>query len=90
MKKMVIIGSLALLGTLGLVFGGETTKKVASTSEKNKFVIFGKVDFSDDDDVEDVVSKNSNNQKDDVDDEENGLERFIKTHKTPFSKTIHK
>lgn len=85
MKKLIILGTVAVLGIAAFVFNSGTSHNTASASTKDKVVVFGKVDFSDDDDdYEDSGSSKSN------DNEETWLEHFIKTHKTPFSKTIHK
>lgn len=87
MKKLLIAGGLVALGIAAFLFNsGTTTNNSASASTKDKVVLFGKVDFSDDDDKDTDVSLS----KKDDDHEESWLEHFIKTHKTRFSKTIRK
>ena len=87
MKKLLIAGGLVALGIAAFLFNsGTTTNNSASASTKDKVVLFGKVDFSDDDDKDTDVSLS----KKDDDHEESWLEHFIKTHKTHFSKTIRK
>lgn len=87
MKKLLIAGGLVALGIAAFLFNsGTTTNNSASANTKDKVVLFGKVDFSDDDDKDTDVSSS----KKDDNHEENWLEHFIKTHKTPFSKTIRK
>lgn len=87
MKKLLIAGVLVALGIAAFLFNsGTTTNNSASASTKDKVVLFGKVDFSDDDDKDTDVSLS----KKDDDHEESWLEHFIKTHKTRFSKTIRK
>lgn len=83
MKKLIILGTVAVLGFFAFILNGKPSHNTASANTKDKVVIFGKVDFSDDDDS--VSSKSDND-----DNEETWLEHFIKTHKTPFSKTIYK
>ena len=90
MKKILIAGGIVVLGILGIAAflfnSGTTTNNSASASTKDKVVLFGKVDFSDDDDKDTDVSLS----KKDDDHEESWLEHFIKTHKTRISKTIRK
>ena len=87
MKKILIAGGIVVLGIAAFLFkSGTTTNNSASASTKDKVVLFGKVDFSDDDDKDTDVSLS----KKDDDHEESWLEHFIKTHKTRFSKTIRK
>ena len=87
MKKLLIAGGLVALGIAAFLFNsGTTTNNSASASTEDKVVLFGKVDFSDDDDKDTDVSLS----KKDDDHEESWLEHFIKTHKTRFSKTIRK
>lgn len=80
MKKIAAITLLLGIGFLSLFnLNNPSTEK----SDKHKFIAFGKVDFSDD----------SDNEYDDTDDDsysEDWFEHFVKTHKTPFSKTIQK
>lgn len=87
MKKILIAGGIVVLGIAAFLFNsGTTTNNSASASTKDKVVLFGKVDFSDDDDKDTDVSLS----KKDDDHEESWLEHFIKTHKNYFSKTIRK
>lgn len=87
MKKLLIAGGLVALGIAAFLFNsGTTINNSASASTKDKVVLFGKVDFSDDDDKDTDVSTS----KKDDDHEESWLEHFIKTHKNHFSKTIRK
>lgn len=86
MKKLIILGAIAVLGITAFIFNSGASHNTASASTKDKVVVFGKVDFSDDDDDDYEDSGSSKNN----DNEETWLEHFIKTHKTPFSKTIHK
>lgn len=86
MKKLLVLGILVLLGFV--TFGVLTTNSGSVSAEmEDKVVLFGKVDFSDD---EERVSDEAR-EEDVVDSEEpSWLENFITTHKTPFSKTIKK
>lgn len=86
MKKILIAGGIVVLGITAFLFSsGVTNHSSASASTKDKVILFGKVDFSDDDKDTEL----SSSKKDD-DHEESWLEHFIKTNKTRFSKTIRK
>ncbi|WP_044681899.1 hypothetical protein [Streptococcus suis] len=59
----------------------------ASAETEGKVVLFGKVDFSDDEE------QNTDEEREEAateSDDASWLENFITTHKTPFSKTIKK
>lgn len=87
MKKLLVLGALSMLGfvTFGLL---TTNSSSASAETEGKVVLFGKVDFSDD---EDNVDSYSPTEEEAEDSNEGGwLENFITTHKTPFSKTLKK
>ena len=57
MKKLLIAGGLVALGIAAFLFNsGTTTNNSASASTKDKVVLFGKVDFSDDDDKDTDIS----------------------------------
>ena len=74
MKKILIAGGIVVLGIAAFLFNsGTTTNNSASASTKDKVVLFGKVDFSDDDDKDTDVSLS----KKDDDHEESWLEQFI-------------
>ncbi|HEM6184618.1 TPA: hypothetical protein U2C38_001665 [Streptococcus suis] len=86
MKKLLVLGALAMLGfvTFGLLI---TNSSSASAKTEGKVVLFGNVDFSDDEE------QDTDEEKEDVATESGDaiwLENFITTHKTPFSKTIKK
>lgn len=86
MKKLLILGALAMLGfvTFGLL---TTSSSSASAETEGKVVLFGKVDFSDDEEQDmDEAREEVAAESDDA----SWLENFIATHKTPFSKTIKK
>ncbi|HFI0215722.1 TPA: hypothetical protein ACGOVI_000898 [Streptococcus suis] len=86
MKKLLVLGALAMLGfvTVGLL---TTNSSSASAETEGKVVLFGKVDFSDDEEQDtDEESEEIATESDDA----SWLENFITTHKTPFSKTIKK
>ncbi|HFR4575798.1 hypothetical protein ACEE60_06740 [Streptococcus suis] len=86
MKKLLVLGALAMLGfvTFGLL---TTNSSSASAETEGKVVLFGKVDFSDDEEQDtDEEGEEVATESDDV----SWLESFITTHKTPFSKTIKK
>ncbi|HFI0150330.1 TPA: hypothetical protein ACGO3A_000423 [Streptococcus suis] len=86
MKKLLILGTLVILGCVTI---GITTNKAqsASSETKDKVVLFGKVDFSDDEEQDtDEGREEVATESDDA----SWLENFITTHKTPFSKTIKK
>ncbi|MDY4510108.1 hypothetical protein [Streptococcus hyovaginalis] len=89
MKKLLVLGALAMLGfvTFGLL---TTNSSSASAETEGKVVLFGKVDFSDDDNEDDVDLDYSTEEESEDSNEGGWLENFIKTHKTPFSKTIKK
>lgn len=89
MKKLISLGTITVLGLLALTVSKLTTAPhSASTETKDKVVLFGKVDFSDD---EDNVDSYSPTEEEAEDSNEGGwLENFITTHKTPFSKTLKK
>lgn len=88
MKKIMTLSSIVVLG-LGFLLSsnGTSSHNSVSAKTKDKVVLFGKVDFSDEDDIDldDLTEEEL------ADSNEAGwLENFIKTHKTPFSKTIRK
>lgn len=86
MKKILIAGGIVVLGIAAFLFSsGVTNHSSASASTKDKVVLFGKVDFSDDDKDTEVSSNKTDDKH-----EESWFEYFIKTHKTRFSKTIRK
>ncbi|ESV54297.1 hypothetical protein SAG0136_03290 [Streptococcus agalactiae LMG 14747] len=89
MKKLLVLGALAMLGfvTFGLL---TTNSSSASAETEGKVVLFGKVDFSDDDNEDDVDLDYSTEEESEDSNEGGWLENFIKSHKTPFSKTIKK
>lgn len=76
MKKFLKV---ALLLGIGFLSFSEFIKPSIENTKNHKFIAFGKVDFSDDDDDYEYES-----------DETSWFENFIKNHKTPFSKTIQK
>ena len=77
-------GSLGFLGFLTFMFvSTSSTQASASTSTKDKVVLLGNVDLSDDDDYEDGESDGTDDDKID-----GWLENVIKTHRTPFSKPL--
>lgn len=85
MKKMIILGIIAI-SVLGIFLFNKNEKSISAGSiEKSRTILFGKVDFSDEDDNID-----ENDETDEDDNKGNWLENFIKSHKTPFSKTITK
>ncbi|MGV3110485.1 hypothetical protein [Streptococcus pluranimalium] len=86
MKKSLKLGTIALLGVLGFTLFTITKNEPQIAAAKNKWVIFGSVDFSDDEDDLEVDYDDAEGE----DDKGNWLENFIKNHKTPFSKTIEK
>lgn len=90
MKKFLILSSVIILGLVALFFSNAiSTHSSVSARTKDKVVLFGKVDIPDDN--EDDVDLNDSTEGDSEDSNEGGwLENFIKTHKTPFSKTIKK
>ncbi|MGT2683291.1 hypothetical protein [Streptococcus porci] len=90
MKKFLILSSVIILGLVALFFSNAiSTHSSVSAGTKDKVVLFGKVDIPDDN--EDDVDLNDSTEGDSEDSNEGGwLENFIKTHKTPFSKTIKK
>lgn len=93
MKKTLKLGTIALLGVLGFTLFTITKNEPQIAAAKNKWVIFGHVDFSDDEDDVEVDYDDAEVDYDDAegeDDKGNWLENFIKNHKTPFSKTIEK
>ncbi|MGT2785294.1 hypothetical protein [Streptococcus merionis] len=83
MKKATVILLVVGISILTLF---EFVKPSIEKSSNNKFITFGKVDFSDDDDYEYDESEDYEYESD----ETNWFEDFIKNHKTPFSKTIQK
>lgn len=87
MKKLLILGTLVILGCVTI---GITTNKTHSVSSetKDKVVLFGKVDFSDDEDKVDSYSPTEEEAEDS--NEGDWLENFITTHKTPFTKIVTK
>lgn len=87
MKKLLILSGITILGIASFMFINNNHGSLASANTKDKLVLFGKVDLSEDKD--DVDKESVDDEKEDSD-EGNWLENFIKTHKTPFSKTIHK
>lgn len=86
MKKTLKLGTIALLGVLGFTLFTITKNEPQIAAAKNEWVIFGSVDFSDDEDDLEVDYDDAEGE----DDKGNWLENFIKNHKTPFSKTIEK
>lgn len=90
MKKILTLGSVMILGLAALLFSNAiSAHSSVSAGTKDKVVLFGKVDFSDDN--EDDVDLDYSIEEESADSNEGGwLENFIKTHKTPFSKTIKK
>ena len=87
MKKLLILGTLVILGCVTIGITANKTHS-ASSETKDKVVLFGKVDFSDDEDNVDSYSPTEEGAEDS--NEGGWLENFITTHKTPFSKTIKK
>lgn len=86
MKKILIAGGIVVLGIAAFLFSsGVTNHSSASASTKDKVILFGKVDFSDDDKDTELSSNKTDDKP-----EESWFEHFIKTHKTRFSKTIRK
>lgn len=89
MKKYLIAGGITIVAIAAFILSnGADPYQTASASTKDKVVLFGKVDFSDDErdtDTETPAEKLTNDKQD-----QSWLENFIKTHKTPFSKTIRK
>ncbi|MET3634053.1 hypothetical protein ACQRDX_04230 [Streptococcus sp. SGI.013] len=86
MKKLLILGTLVILGCVA--FGITANKAQSASSEtKDKVVLFGKVDFSDDDKVD---SYSPTEEEAEDSNEGDWLENFIATHKTPFTKTVTK
>lgn len=91
MKKILTLGSVIILGLAALFFSNAiNTHSSASAGTKDKVVLFGKVDFSDDDNEDDVDLDYSTEEESEDSNEGGWLENFIKTHKTPFSKTVKK
>lgn len=87
MKKLLILGTLVILGCVA--FGITANKAQSASSEtKDKVVLFGKVDFSDNEDKVDSSSPTEEEAEDS--NEGDWLENFITTHKTPFTKTVTK
>ncbi|MFU2163757.1 hypothetical protein ACMZ6Z_02920 [Streptococcus pluranimalium] len=86
MKKSLKLGTIVLLGILGFTLFTTTKNEPHISAAKNKWVIFGPVDFSDDEDDVEVDYDDAEGE----DDKGNWLENLIKNHKTPFSKTIEK
>ncbi|MGV3000364.1 hypothetical protein ACEF15_09730 [Streptococcus suis] len=86
MKKLLVLGALAILGFVA--FGLLTTNSSSASAEtEGKVVLFGKVDFSDDEEQDtDEAREEVATESDDA----SWLENFITTHKTQFSKTIKK
>lgn len=76
---MIILGIIAV-SVLSIFLFNKNEKSISAGSiEKNRTILFGKVDLSDE-----------NDEIDEDDNKVNWLENFIKSHKTPFSKTITK
>lgn len=88
MKKSLKLGTIVLLGILGFILFTTTKNEPHISAAKNKWVIFGPVDFWDDED--DVEVDYDDAEAEGEDDKGNWLENLIKNHKTPFSKTIEK
>ncbi|HFI0004617.1 TPA: hypothetical protein ACGO1J_001979 [Streptococcus suis] len=86
MKKLLKLGAIVLFGILGFTLFTITKNEPQIAAAKNRWVIFGPVDFSDDEDDLEVDYDDAEGE----DDKGNWLENFIKNHKTPFSKTIEK
>lgn len=83
MKKLLILGLLATLGAAFIFSSNYNTS--TSVNSKERVVLFGKIDLSDDSDDEDNISTSPDDNSEDKDD---WLGNFIRTHKTPFSKTV--
>lgn len=83
MKKRHISGAIALISIIGIgAFFNQSHQ--SATSKKDKFVLFGNVDFSDSGDYDETEDVDVDN------DDGKWFENFIKNNKTPFSKTIKK
>lgn len=87
MKKRHISGAIALISIIGIgAFFNQSHQ--SATSTKDKFVLFGNVDFSDSGDYDETEDVDVDNDEDN--DDGKWFENFIKNNKTPFSKTIKK
>lgn len=86
MKKIIILGIISVSVLSIFLFFNKNEKSIsAGVNEKNRIVLFGKVDSLDENDNEDA-----DDNKDADDNEGTWLENFIKSHRTPFSKVITK
>lgn len=88
MKKLLTLGGLALVGLALLLFSNMPSSNSASADAREKTVLFGKVDLSDDED--NTETEETSDKATDTDHDGSWLENIIKTHKTPFSKNIKK
>lgn len=89
-KRLMMLGVVSVLGLSFLLTNNMVNSK-GKASEKDKFIVFGPVDYWEDEDYDyEAEDVNDYEDEDDSDDDGSWLENFIKTHKTPFSKTIHK
>lgn len=79
-KGFLRLGIVVLFGMIGAAFFTTGSTTTTGFKLKNDFITIGKVDFSDD--TKDDTTSHSNL--------ETQFESFIKTHQTPFSKTINK
>lgn len=90
MKKIIILGIISVSVLSIFLFFNKNEKSIsAGVNEKNRIVLFGKVDSLDENDNEND-NEDADDNKDADDNEGTWLENFIKSHRTPFSKVITK
>lgn len=93
-KKWMILGVVVALGA-GFLLTNNLNNTEGTASEKDQSVVFGSVDYSDDEDYDDYEDeeadyKDEDDSDDEADNDDSWLENFIDNHETPFSKKIDK
>lgn len=85
LKKVLLLSIVLVLG--GVFVFNQLEGEPNKSKPNNDLVLFGPVDYSEDNEDLDDTDKDTD---DEGDDEGDWLSRLIETNKTPFSKTVVK